>query len=165
MSSLSEYGKELAEKQKLKRWYNLRETQFRKYVKEVLSKRGKVEDASDALVAKLETRLDNVVFRLGFASQKAQARQLVSHRHFMVNGKRINIPSYNVKKGDIIEVFPSSAKKTFFKNLGATLKKSQPPSWLRLDPKTLKGEVIGLPTAQEAAPPAEIAAIFEYYSR
>ncbi len=162
---LSEYGQELAEKQKLKNWYNLRERQFRKYVKAVLGKRGKVEDASHLFISKLESRLDNVVFRLGFALSRSQARQLVSHGHFLVNGKPINIRSYSVKKGDIIQISPLSQKKAIFQNLPVLLKNHQPPSWLKLDVKNLKGTVIGLPTLEEVAPPVEISAIFEYYSR
>ncbi len=163
--SPSEYAKELAEKQKLRNWYGLRENQFSGYVKAVLGKRGKVQDASVVLIASLERRLDNVVFRLGFASQRAQARQIVGHRHFMVNGRAVNIPSFQVKKGDIIQVAEKAKQKPFFKNAAVSLKKYQPPSWLKLDAKDMKGEVIGSPSLQEAAPPVEISAIFEYYSR
>jgi len=95
--TVTEYGKELREKQKLKKWYILREKQFSKYVEEVLEKRGKTGDAGVLLIKKLETRLDNVVFRMGFASSRVQARQFVSHGHFLVNGKLIDVPSYHVK--------------------------------------------------------------------
>ena len=162
---VSEYGKQLEEKQKLKNWYNLKEYQFKRYVKEVLEKRGKVEDAQDLLIKKLEKRLDNVVFRLGFASSRSQARQLITHGHFLVNKKKVNIPSYQVKIGDKIEIKASSKKKVVFQNLPLTLKKYQPPSWLKLDVKSLKGEVIAEPSLEEAMPPAEVSAIFEYYSR
>ena len=162
---LSEYGKELKEKQKLKIWYNLEERQFKKYVKEVLASRGKVKDATTLLIEKLESRLDNVIFRLGFASSKNQARQLVNHGHFLVNGKKVNIPSYQLKKGDKIFPHPSFKKSKFFQNLQTKLKKQKPPSWLSLNPETLEGEIKSLPTLEEAAPPAEISAIFEYYSR
>ncbi len=163
--SPSEYAKELAEKQKLRNWYGLREKQFSGYVKAVLGKRGRAQDASVVLIASLERRLDNTVFRLGFASQRAQARQLVSHRHFTVNGRAVNIPSFQVKKGDIIQVAEKAKQKLFFKNSAAGLKKYQPPSWLKLDAKDMKGEVVDSPSLREAAPPAEISAIFEYYSR
>jgi small subunit ribosomal protein S4 len=162
--SFSEYGKELREKQKLKNWYNLREKQFRNYVKEVLTKRGK-EDAVNLLIRKLETRFDNVIFRLGFASSRVQARQLVNHGHFLVNGKAINIPSYQIKKGDKISLHPSLLKKPFSQNLKNSLKEYQPPSWIFLDKEKLKGRVESLPSFEEAAPPAEIPVIFEYYSR
>ncbi len=165
IKGVSEYGKELKEKQKLKNWYNLKERQFQKYVKQILKARGKVADASDTLVKTLESRLDNVVFRLGFASSRAAARQLISHRHFLVNGKAMNIPSYLVKKGDEIKVKPNSAKKTVFKNLSTSLKKHTPPSWLKLDAENLGGKVTGVPNIMEAAPPAEISSIFEFYSK
>lgn len=162
---LSEYGKELAEKQKLKNWYNLSERQFRNYVKEVLEKRGRVEDAGALLVKKLESRLDNVVFRMGFASSRSQARQVIGHGHFLVNGKKVNIPAYQVKKGDKISLLPKSQKKATFQNLPTTLKKYKPPSWIELELEKLEGKVIGLPSLEEANPPAEISAIFEFYSR
>jgi small subunit ribosomal protein S4 len=163
--SLSEYGKELKEKQKLQNWYNLRERQFRRYIKDALKARGKVEDAGILLIEVLESRLDNVIFRLGLASSRSQARQLISHRHFLVNDKPINIPSYLVKKGDKIKIKPASLKKGIFQNLAAVLKKHTPPSWLRLDPKNLEAKVVGKPSLEEAAPPTEISPIFEYYSR
>lgn len=162
---LSEFGKELKEKQKLKNWYNLGERQFRKYVKDILKRRGKVEDAAALLIQKLETRLDNIIFRLGFASSHAQARQLVNHGHFMVNGKSVSSPSYQLKKGDKISINSLSQKGKIFENLSTTLKKHQLPSWLKLDIGKLEGEITGLPTLEETSPVAEISAIFEYYSR
>ena len=162
---LSEYGKALREKQKLKNWYNLEERQFKNYVKKILEKRGKVEDPSSLLIKTLESRLDNVVFRLGFANSRALAKQLVSHGHFLVNGRSINIPSYLVKNGDVISIKPQKIKKAIFQNLKNLLKKYKTPSWLALDVEKLEGKVIGEPTLQEAAPPAEISAIFEFYSR
>jgi len=163
--ALSEYGKELREKQRLKNWYNLKERQFKRYVKEVLESRGKIENAATFLIKKLECRLDNVIFRLGFASSRAQARQLVSHGHFLINGKAVNIPSYQLKKGDKITFHQTSRKKFIFKNLQAKLKKHQPPVWLSLNIKTLEGKVIGSPSLEEAAPPVAIPTIFEFYSR
>lgn len=161
---VSEYGLELREKQKLKNLYQLRERQFKKYVKSALTRRGKVEDATIFLIKKLENRLDNVVFRLGFASSRTRAQQLVSHGHFLVDGKPINIPSFEIEKGDVISLKESSAKKTIFQNLKNVLKKQRVPSWLELDIEKLSGKVVGEPTL-EGAPPVEISAIFEYYSR
>jgi len=166
----SEYGKQLAEKQKLKSWYNLREKQFKKYVKEILGRRGRVEDDSAELIKILELRLDNVVFRLGFATSRGQARELVSHSYFLVNGKSINIPSYQLKKGDIISLKPQKIKKArvptpWVQNLKNLLKKYKTPSWLQLDIEKLEGKVIAEPKLEEAVPPVEISAIFEYYSR
>lgn len=162
---LSEYGRELREKQRLKNWYNLRERPFKKYVKEVLEKRGKVQDIADLFIKKLELRFDNVIFRLGFASSRSQARQLVSHGHFFINGKKVDIPSRQLKKEDKITIRASSLKKEFFKKIIPVLKKYQPPSWLKFDPERIEAEVIGQPTLKEAQPPAEISLIFEFYSK
>lgn len=163
--ALSEYGKELREKQKFKSWYNLGERQFRKYVKAILSRRQKKEDTGTLLIRKLESRLDNVIFRLGLAPSRAQARQLISHRHFLVNGKRVNMPSFELKKGDKIALSQKSRKKNAFQNLPTLLKKYKPPSWLEINVEKLEGKIIGLPSLQEAAPPAEVSLIFEYYSK
>lgn len=160
----SEYGKELREKQKLKFWYGLNEKQFKNYIKKTLSKRGK-EDTESTLIEKLESRLDNVIFRLGFANSRFQARQMVNHGHFQVNSRKVNYPSYQVKKGDLISILPSSLGKNIFQNLKTKIKKYTPPAWLKLDKEKLEGKVISLPTLEEAVPPAEISAIFEYYSR
>lgn len=163
--ALSEYGKELREKQKLKIWYNLKERQFKNYVKEILEKRGKVEDAALLLVQKLESRFDNIIYRLGWASSRSQARQLVSHGHFLINGKPVNIPSFSLKKGDKISICPTSRKNSPFRDLPSLLKKYQPPSWLKLEKEKLEAKIVGKPNFEEAAPPAEISAIFEFYSR
>ena len=162
---LSEYGKELREKQKLRNWYNLGERQFSKYVREAIGSRGKVEDTASFLIETLERRLDNVVFRLGFALSRDSSRQMVSHRHFLVNGRPVNIPSYQTKKGDVVKLRPSSAEKNLFKSVKATLKKYTPPSWLELNVEALEGKVTGKPNLEEALPPAEISSIFEFYSR
>ena len=163
--ALSEYGKELREKQKLRNWYNLRERQFKKYVKEILSQKQRKEDATALLIRKFENRLDNVIFRLGFAPSREQARQLISHRHFNVNGRLVNVPSFGVKKGDVIAVSDKSRKKVIFQNLANSLKKHKFPSWLKLNVEEFKGEVIGQASLEEAAPPAEISLIFEFYSK
>jgi len=163
--SLSEYGKELREKQKLRNWYNLSERQFKNYVRGVLDSKAKIGNAAELLIKKLESRLDNTIFRLGFAPSRVMARQLISHGHFMVNKRAINISSYLVKKGDIISLKQSSSKKGVFQNISAILKKQTPPSWLQLDAEKMEGKVIGEPSFGEASPPAEISSIFEYYSR
>jgi small subunit ribosomal protein S4 len=162
---LSEYGKELREKQKLRNWYNLRERQFRKYVKDILKRRSRVEDAASLLIERLESRFDNVIFRLGLAPSRPRARQLVTHGHFLINGKKVKVPAYELEKGDKISVKPSSAKKKNFEQLPPLLKKYQAPSWLKLNAEKLEGEVVGKPSLEEAAPPAEISTIFEFYSR
>jgi small subunit ribosomal protein S4 len=161
----SEYKKELIEKQKLRYWYGLSDGQLKKYVREVLEKRGKVEDVSALLIQNLEKRLDNVVYRLGFAVSRDQARQLVSHKFFLVNGKPVNIPSFSLKVGDTISLKPQKLKKAIFKDLKERLKKHQVPSWLSLDPEKFEGKVISEPKVEEVAPPVEVSAVFEFYSR
>jgi small subunit ribosomal protein S4 len=164
-SGSSEYAKELAEKQKIRNWYNLREKQFSNYVQGVLKKRSLKEDAGTALIKKLELRLDNVVFRLGFSASRKASKQLVGHGHFMVNGRKVDIPSYQVKKGDIISLKPSSLNKTFLKNILPALKKHQGPSWTKFNPDKLQAEIIGEPSLDEASLPGEILAVFEFYSK
>lgn len=162
---ISEYGRELLEKQKLKTWYGVSERQFKNYIKEILSKRGRIEDAALELIKKLEKRLDNVVFRLGLAASRFQARQLVNHGHFFVNGKPINIPSYQLKKGDLVSIRPGKKNKTIFKNLKSILKEKHIPGWLQIDKEKLEGKVVGEPDLKEAGVPVEISAVFEFYSR
>jgi len=163
--SSSDYGKSLREKQKLKKLYNLKERQFSNYVKEILKYRGKVGDISSLLVEKLENRLDNTIFRLGFASSRTRARQLVSHGHFLVNDRSVNVPSYQIKKDDEIKIHPSSLKKNIFRNLKNQLKKYQPPSWISFNKEKLVGKIIGSPKMEEINLPVEISAIFEFYSK
>jgi len=162
---LSEYGKELREKQKLRHWYNLEERQFKNYVNKILKKKGGVKDASGLFIKMLESRLDNVIFRLGFVLSRAKARQLVSHGFFLVNGKTMNFPAHQLKKGDVVKLKPEKSKKEIAKQFKNLVKKQTPPSWLKLNPEKLEAKVVGEPTPEEAAPPVEIAAIFEFYSR
>lgn len=162
---VSEYGKELAEKQKLKKYYNLKERQFRGYIKQILQSRGGEEDATLALIKILEQRLDNIVFRLGFTRSRKEARELVAHNHFLVNSKPVNIPSFMVKRGDIISVKETKKKKTFFKNLAIILKNYQPPVWLKLDKAKIEGQVAGEPSLEDLDSPVDIPSIFEFYSR
>jgi len=168
--SVSEFSRELKEKQKLRRWYGLGETQFKKYVKEILQKartlKGKKAlDPEQALIAKLEARLDNVVFRLGLVTSRRLARQLVSHGYFLVNDHAVNIPSYQVKKGDEIKVRPTKAGRKIYQSFMAAAKRPKTPDWLRLDPQNLSAKVLAAPTVEKDALPAEIPSIFEYYSR
>jgi len=161
----SEYAKLLAEKQKLRLWYNLRETQLKNYVNKALSQIKKVKDTGDYLIKLLEMRLDNIVYRLGFATSRREARQLISHGHFLVNGKSINIPSYEVKVGDIISVKPQKLKKVVFKDLKDKLKKQTIPSHLSLNIERLEGKVVSDPKFDEVAPPVNIHSVFEFYSK
>ena len=161
----SEFGKESREKQKLKILYNLGEKQFKNYVKKVLERKGKGGDLSAFLIKILESRLDNVVFRLGFAQSRVQAKQLVSHNFFLVNEKPVNLPSYQLKKGDVITIKPQKTKKSVFPNLKNLLKKYKTPSWFELDVEKLEGKIVGEPKLEEVVPPVEISVIFEYYSK
>lgn len=161
----SEYKKSLEEKQTLKKWYGLSERQFKAYVTESLAKMGKVDDVSAELIKKLEKRLDNVIFRLGFAKSRPQARQLVSHGYFLINGKPVNIPSYQVKKDDVVSIKETKKNKGIFKELVATIKKQEVPAWLHLNKERLEAKTTGEPNLDEVKPPAEISLIFEFYSR
>lgn len=163
--AVSEYKKSLMEKQALKRLYGLSEGQFKKYVKETLEKMGKVENVSDELIKRLEKRLDNVVFRLGFSKSRGHARQLVNHAYFLVNGKSVNIPSFQVKKEDVVAIKESKKKKIVFKDLSTTLKKIEPPVWLTLNKEKFESKIIGDPSLAEVNPPVEISLVFEFYSR
>ncbi len=162
--SLTEYGRMLREKQELKEIYGLRERQFKKYIREVLNRRGK-EDIANLLAQRLERRLDNVVFRLGFALTRSQARQFVSHGHFLVNSRKVTVPSYQLELEDEITIRPGSANKAIFKGLLERLKKHQVPAWLDLDKEKLKARVIGQPTLNQANLAVQIPLIFEFYSR
>lgn len=163
--SPSEYKKSLEEKQTLKKWYGVSERQFKKYVKETLEKMGKVENVSNELIKKLEERLDNVVFRMGIAKSRAQARQMVSHGYFLVNGKQVNIPSYSVKKGDVVSLKENKKKKNILKDLSIQIKKQEIPAWLQMDKDKMEAKSVGEPNLDEVKPPAEISLIFEFYSR
>ncbi len=164
-SNISEYGKELKEKQKLKNWYNLSEKQFSNYVKSILNKRSKTEDAGVLLLEKLESRFDNVVFQMGFASSRPHARQIIGHGFFLVNGKKVNIPSYHVKKGDKISLHPKAGKRVNFQAIAVSVKKHKAPSWIKIDTTKLEVEIVAKPNLEEMAPPAEISSIFEFYSK
>lgn len=163
--ALSEYGRQLKEKQTLRNEYNLRERRFRRYVDETLSQTRLKGSAPDAFVKQLETRLDNVMYRAGFAATRAKARQMVSHGHFLCNGKPMNIPSYAVRKGDVFSVKPSSAPRTLFKDLQNVWKKFQAPSWLELDKERMSVKILSFPTLQDAQVAADIPLIFDFYSR
>lgn len=157
---ISDYGTQLREKQKTKRFYGLQETQFRNLFEKAERKKG---ITGENLLILLETRLDNVVFRLGFASSRKEARQLVTHSHFTVNGKKVNIPSYEVKAGDVIKVKEKSTSSPKFKEvkeMSITV-----PSWLTVDVEKLEGKVITLPTRAEIDTPVAEHLIVELYSK
>ena len=159
----SEYGIQLNEKQKVKFIYGVLEKQFRHYYEMAAAAPGKT---GDNLLITVERRLDNVVYRLGFAATRRQARQLVSHAHFTVNGKKVNIPSYLVKAGDVVEVAEKSRSSELFKRLTA---QDAPvvllPLWLEREKNALKGTVTRLPERGEIDTPVEEHLIVELYSR
>ncbi len=161
----SEYKKSLTEKQTLKKWYGLSERQFKRYVKETLAKMGKVDDVANELIRKLEKRLDNTIFRLGFAKSRVMARQMVSHSYFTINGKPVNIASYQVQKDDIIAVKEHKKTKGVIKQMTEELKRKEIPAWLSLNKEKLEAKTVGEPNIEEVKPPAEISSIFEFYSR
>ena len=156
----SEYGLQLREKQKAKRFYGMQETQFRNLFEKAAKKPGMT---GENLLVLLETRLDNVVFRLGFASSRKEARQLVTHGHFTVNGKKADIPSMEVKAGDVIklkEKSQSSPKFKEVKEMSITV-----PSWMSVDVEKLEGKVITLPRREDIDTPIAEHLIVELYSK
>jgi small subunit ribosomal protein S4 len=162
---LSEYGKELREKQRIKKHYYLSEKQFKGYVKEVLDTNAHVEDVSSLFIQKIETRLDNIIYRLGWARSRAEARQIVTHGHFMVNGKRTDIPSQRLRINDVVMIREGSKSKAIFKDLADKTKKVTPPSWLKVNQKTFEVQITKLPVFEDVQLPGELSVVFEHYSR
>lgn len=157
---ISEYAMQLREKQKVKRIYGVLEKQFRKYYEEAARIKG---NTGNILVELLERRLDNVIYRTGLGSSRNQARQLVNHGHFLVNGRKVDIPSYIVKTGDVIKVKKDSL--AYFKNIRESLKSSQAPSWLNFDAKNLEVKVNSKPNEKETELDVNIHQVVEYYSK
>ena len=159
--SPSSYGKQLIEKQKVKHIYGIRERQLRRYVEEATRRKG---DSGVYLQQILERRLDNVIYRLGFAITRAQARQLVSHGLFRVGEKKLSIPSYLAKVGDVIALKENKANKKIFIGLAERLAKLNLPSWLTVDPETRAGKVVSQPQDKDFDKIFDIKFIIEYYS-
>ncbi|MBI1971652.1 MAG: 30S ribosomal protein S4 [Candidatus Wildermuthbacteria bacterium] len=160
----SEYARQLMAKQELRREYNLKERQFKRYVKEVLGRRlGK--DTSELLMEQLERRLDNAVFRMGLAETRSQARQMVGHGHIVVNGKIMDIPSHTVEEGDTVSIHPSSKQNILFKNAMLRIKKYNPPAWIELDREQGSAKIIRFPQVQDLSLNVDIPLVFEFYSR
>lgn len=161
--SQSEFGRQLSMKQKIKIIYGVRERQFRRHFQEATQKPG---IAGDNLLARLECRFDNVVYRLGFAASRAQARQLVSHKMFEVNGKRLNIPSAEMKVGDVITVKSSKLQKNYWKNLQETPKeKESTPHWLTANLIKGEGKVTAMPTKEDVGHSVDAQMVVEFYSK
>ena len=160
---VGEYGMHLREKQKVRRYYGIQEKQFRMYYDRAAKAQGKT---GENLLILVERRLDNVVYRLGFAMTRREARQLVNHGHFTVNGKRVNIPSYLIKAGDVIEVAEKSRSSVKFKRLtGEDAVMVTLPQWLEREKNTLKGTVTKLPAREDIDMPIEEHLIVELYSK
>ncbi len=159
----SDFGLQLLEKQRAKFTYGLGEKQFKNLVEKIQSK--KVTDINEALVQALETRLDNAVYRLGMASTRQAARQIVSHGHINVNGKRNTIPSYSLSIGDTVAIRENSKKKALFKNIDEKIKEQKVPSWLLLNAEKKEAEVQGLPKVPANELSFDVSQIFQYYSR
>ena len=156
---LSEYGQQLREKQKAKAIYGLLEKQFGNLVKMVGRKKG---ETGELLMALLETRLDNIIYRLGFAKTRAQARQLVGHRHVIVNGEKLNIPSYQMKLGDVVTLTPKAQKNVQVLTLMEDKDKVMVPFLKR---EGMSGKLVRMPKKDDIKPPFDLQLIIEYYSR
>ena len=159
---ISDHGIKLREKQKARYMYGVMESQFRKYVDKAFKQS---EPTGQSLIRQLETRLDNVAYRLGFADSRRQARQLVLHGHFTVNDRKTDIPSYTVRPGEIIEWKESRKDSEYAKLMSADLPKRPVPAWLELDVQNLKATVRRLPSDEELDTTIDTRLIVEYYSR
>ena len=159
---VGEYGMHLREKQKVRRYYGLQEKQFKNYFAEADRREGQ---AGENLLSLLERRLDNVVFKMGMAENRVDARQLVLHGHFTLNGKKVTIPSIQIKVGDVIAVKESSRKSEKIKGLIETLDRVNAPKWIQLDKEAAKATVIALPQRDDVDFPFEEHLIVELYSK
>src|SRR3989338_5474205 len=157
----SEFGAQLKEKQRARFYYGIMERQFSRYVKNAIAKKTMRDD--EALYTELETRLDNVIYRLGIAPSRQASRQYVSHGHFTVNGVRVSIPSYRTKIGDVIKVRKASEVKTLFVTLKDNIRDHQNPVWLRFDLIKAEGTVVGKPKLVRSELPFNVGAILEFY--
>lgn len=161
-SRVSEYGEQLREKQKIRRSYGLLEKQFRIIVKEAQKSKGQT---GEIILRTLELRADNIIYRAGFAGSRRSARQLVSHAHIMVDGKKMNIPSYRLKEGQVIEVSPKAKKNEYFKELISNPAAGAAPKWLKVDTKNLKITVTAKPVRDDITEELNEQAVVEFYSR
>jgi small subunit ribosomal protein S4 len=160
---ITDYGKQLREKQKCKRMYGMTEKQFRNTFEEAARKRG---DTGELFIRMLESRLDNAVFRAGFAKTRAMARQFASHAMFDVNGRKVNVPSYRLKQGDVVSVRANKRNKGPWTNLAENVKNHAIPSWIATDPKEMTIKVTGAPNEEELkSQPFDTKRIVEFYSR
>ncbi len=156
------YSQQLREKQKVRRIYGVLERQFRRYYRDALQQRGMT---GTNLLIKLESRLDNIVFRLGLASSRSHARQLVNHQHFDVNGQCCNIPSALLKPGDKLSIHPTSRDLPYFKGLADSRARSEIPPWLSFDPIDMTAQMIEYPSREQMDPDINEQLVVEFYSR
>ena len=159
---VSEYGLQLREKQKCKRIYGVLEGQFRKYYEKADRMKG---ITGENMLSLLERRLDNVIYRMGIGSSRAQARQLVTHAHFTVNGKNVDIASFQVKKGDVIAVKENKKDNKYFEAFKQTQKVNNLPKWLEFDMEKLEGKVVALPVREDIDAQINEQMIVELYSK
>ena len=159
---VSEYGLQLREKQRARRVYGVLEGQFRTYFDKADRQKG---ITGENLLVLLERRLDNVVYRLGFAASRTQARQLVRHRHFTVNGKRVDIPSYQIKPGDVIQVKETSKQSPLIKEIAEAVTTKTTPAWLEVQAEEMIGKIVRYPNRDEIDTPIQEHLIVELYSR
>ncbi|MSR87016.1 30S ribosomal protein S4 [Candidatus Peribacteria bacterium] len=159
---LSEYGTQLKEKQKVRDMYGITERQFRRMYDAATTVTGQT---GDALKQMLERRLDNVVYRAGFSMTRIQSRQFVGHGHFLVDGVRVTIPSFQVKPGQVVTVRTQSKSSPVFVPILASHEKYLPPQWLKVDSKAMRIEVAGIPKPEDAERAVEMRQIIEFYSR
>jgi len=161
-SKISEYGLQLREKQKMRRIYGVLESQFRKYYYEAARKKG---ITGEQLIQLLERRLDNAVYRAGFANNRNEARQLIRHNHYLINGKKVNIPSQAVRPNDVITVVDASKKNPHILSAIANVEKRGVPAWLDLDGNAFKATVKVLPTREDVTMPLQEQLVVELYSK
>ena len=161
-SKMSDYKRQLIEKQKMRFTYGLSEKQFRRYVDEAMEKAAK---PTEALFVRLELRLDNVVYRLGLAKTRRLARQIVTHGHITLNGRKMNVPSHKVKSGDVIGIREGSKSSVLFTELTENHDSTTVPSWLKFDVKSQIGTVDGAPTFQQTEAYFDPEQVLEFYSR
>ncbi len=159
---VSEYARQLREKQKIKRTYGLLEKQFRNYYKKGAKQKG---ITGENLLRLLELRFDDIIYRAGFAFSRSEARQLIGHNHFTINGKRVNIPSYRLKAGDVFALAPKAKAKARAQEATASSSKSEIPEWLEVDGKNLTGRVRELPTREQIRMPFDEQLVVELYSK
>lgn len=160
--AMSDYKRQLLEKQKMRYTYGITEKQLVRYVKEAISHQG---EPTGSLMKRLESRLDNVIYRLGLAKTRRLARQIVSHGHITVNGKKMTIPSYKVREGDTIEIRSGSKEKALFITLSESYEPAAVPAWLRFDVKALSGEMAAEPMYDPSESLFDPAQVLQFYSR